>query len=379
MKLVSRTTIAAVEAQLRDLANQPPNFSLQIPKDIAHAAAGGGAAAVQLLISWAQQQNLPTLRTYLTAGKPQQVEEFVSYLHGIIAVLISSAAYDNKTKTDLMPSLRSAALQRLEVLQGVRPRNAMRGPDFDLLCFDHLNRGAPFLLYRPGALQPRDRHEFMAVTRIVLQAIVPAARLRDLPSDLTEALGGILFETFRNTADHARRDLAGNVLTRSVRGIHARRYEPRAEFLPQITEGYEPLQRYCERMRPDGNSRWLQFIELSIFDSGPGFAQAASGKPISELSIEEERAIVSDCFLRGRTSKRRAGFGEGLPLVIRLLRRHRGFLRLRTGRLSLHADLSTGGNEVSPAFESWVPAGYQAAPPVTGSLLTIILPLDPVE
>jgi hypothetical protein len=96
------------------------------------------------------------------------------------------------------------------------------------------------------------------------------------------------------------------------------------------------------------------------------------------MSTREEFDAVQDCFRAGMTTKVHSGHGIGLIYVLRLLRQKNGFLRIRTGRLSLFADLSHAtGEEADGAFtlKDATGAGLRRVGRVQGTLLTFLIPL----
>jgi hypothetical protein len=91
-------------------------------------------------------------------------------------------------------------------------------------------------------------------------------------------------------------------------------------------------------------------------------------------------AAVIDCFKKNATSKRHGDYGQGLPLVIKLLREKRGFLRLRTGRLSLYEDYSrpVGDPDSPPDLQGgYLPdKSVRTLSRVEGTLVTLLVPLQ---
>jgi hypothetical protein len=94
------------------------------------------------------------------------------------------------------------------------------------------------------------------------------------------------------------------------------------------------------------------------------------------MTLDEEEHAVRQCFGSG-TSKNHDRFGQGLLHVTRVLRAEGGFLRLRTGRLSLYVDYSAqdAGADASHALRRWLPEDGEPLAPVAGSLLTVMLPM----
>lgn len=100
-----------------------------------------------------------------------------------------------------------------------------------------------------------------------------------------------------------------------------------------------------------------------------------TGRPLSQLSNEEEESAVRDCFGSG-SAKRQSRFGEGLPHVLRLLHRHGGFLRLRTGRQSFYIDFSEKGKiNGTDQLRRHLADDVFGLAPASGSLLTILIPM----
>ena len=111
-----------------------------------------------------------------------------------------------------------------------------------------------------------------------------------------------------------------------------------------------------------------------MLDSGPGFAATRTGTPLDQLTLDAEEAAVRARFGRG-SAKGQSRFGEGLPRVMRLLRRQKGFLRLRSGKLSSYIDFSDedqGGEAVLQRYQQSDLAGLS---PIAGSLLTVLIPM----
>ncbi|WP_426168561.1 hypothetical protein [Pseudoduganella sp. R-34] len=85
------------------------------------------------------------------------------------------------------------------------------------------------------------------------------------------------------------------------------------------------------------------FLEITVVDSGPGLARRWLSsreenplvvRDLGEISLEDERKAVTDCFAKWATSSHNSARGIGLFSVARMLQEQNGFLRLRTGRLA---------------------------------------------
>lgn len=376
MRIASQSTIIASERALLALGADLGDEPLLLPKNIKHLAGGAEAALAQVIVTWAQRSEARRLETYISTQ--EQVEEFVRRLPGLVAALCADEAVALGGEDSLMPLLTSAALTRLKHLQGSRPKAGYRGSSAEIVCADHLGWDAPYLLYLPdhrGGSKLRSRENFRDLAYWLLIGAVPREYHDLFDAEAGEALGGMLFEIFKNTQDHALADIYGDVLDISIRAIKTNHHAITPEGMQRIVEEFEPLASYCNTLAPPEGAHQTHLFELSVLDSGPGFASTWTSLPIEELSLEQEETAVRECFGRG-SAKGESRFGEGLPHVLRLLKRQQGFLRLRTGRLSLYADFS----ELGDADNAGLLRRYHAADapelaPVSGSLLTILIPM----
>lgn len=375
MQLSGAATIPAIEAALSALAAGNPQERLKLPLHIRHVVGGGEAALTQLAITWAQSRPEPILETFIESD--EQVAEFVRRLTGLVAGLCSRDILAHRGGSSISDRVRSAALARLAILQSGKPSGAYRGSSVEIPCVDHLGKDAPYLLCSPAPgeePQLRPRSAFTELASYLLGRTVPEQYQRFIAAETPEGLGNMIFELFKNTQDHGQVDDHGNMPAISVRAVKTMHYAIRTDHLQDMVRNYPALARFCETLRPPRRARQAHMFELSVLDSGPGFAVSRLHRPLTEITREAEEAAVRECFTEF-SSKGSKRFGQGLPHVLRLLARERGFLRLRTGRVSLHAAFSgEDGTPLAERLETYVPDLHQLAP-VSGSLMTVLIPL----
>ncbi len=379
MRIAAESTIAACERALAEIERSGEKESLKLPTNIKHLAGGGEANLAQVIITWAQHVRTRKLETYISDLGDDQVKKFTRRLPGMVAALCADTISDVGGHQSISEKTQVAALSRLDVLQGSRPKAAYRGSAAEVLCADHLGRNAPYLLYRSdssGDTKLRSREQYRDLANWLLKTTIPKTYRQQFDTEAARAIGGMLYEIFQNTEDHALVDSNGDVLDISFRGIKTDHLSVRPEALKDIVEDFEPLASYCKTLRPPNDATHTQLFELSVFDSGPGFAVSWTGKELNELSDEQEETAVRECFGKG-SAKGESRFGQGLPHVMRILQRQGGFLRLRTGRLSLFADFSMPEQKADSlqAIRRWDPVVDSSLAPVAGSLITIMLPL----
>lgn len=375
MRIPAQASVANIEQALLEADAAADEEPFRLPSNLRHLGCGGEAALSQLLVTWAQPRPPSTLETFVQS--PDQIDEFVRRLPGLTGALCARVVMGGGDSGDVTARMRTAALARLDILLSGKPKPAYRGSSVEIVCADHLGRNAPYLLYQPSGVRAprlRPRDSFASLASWLLRQTVPEAYQALIAPETPDALGGMMFELFKNTEDHGQVDAFGNFLAMSIRAIKTLHHAMEPERLAQIVADYPPLARYCQSLEPADGAAQTHLFELSILDSGPGFAVSRTGKPLDTIGPEEEEAAVRDCFTTF-SAKGGSRFGQGLPHVLRVLRKERGFLRLRTGRLSIHADFSADNAGEGPAaLQVFRPDAARVAP-VAGSLLTVLLPL----
>jgi hypothetical protein len=377
LRIAAESTIPASERALAEVAASSGNELLFLPLNLRHLAGGAEAALAQVIVSWAQKNPNGPLETYITSHS--QIDDFIRRLPGFVAALCSSRALGRNGES-IFTELRNASLARLDQLQSSRPKEAYRGTSAEIVCADHLGLDRPYLLYQPGpsgTTRLRSRENFRDLAHWLLRGAIPEG-LRgevNLP-ETSAAVGSMLFEIFKNTEDHALVDAAGNVLDISIRTIKTNHHALLPERLESIVGDFPPLADYCASLTPPAGAAHVRLFELSVLDSGPGFAATWSRRSYEQMDLTEEEDATRACFGRG-SAKGQVRFGEGLPHVLRLLRRQRGFLRLRTGRLSFFLNFSQEdqlGAE-SPVLRRYDPPDGAGMALAAGSLISILIPM----
>lgn len=379
MDLTSTHSVSAAEALLGELPAVGDGTPLRIASNSRGNAAGGEPAVAQAVITWAQATGEARLLTYARHAGDDRIQQLPRRLVGLTASLVCDVA----TAMDgalIGPEIKQAALKRLSILQGWRPRDGSRGPQIEILCADHLDRSFPVTLYGlddHGKRSVRPAKAFKDLGKLLLNTVLLPGMARTMSSGLPDAIGDALYELFRNTDHHALTDVDGNHLRRSVRGIHARRHSLEPEALERMVGESAPLLEFSRRRHARAGRKHLQLVEFSVFDSGPGLA----GRWLSRVSddLDEEKQAVIECFERHGTSQAVHGRGMGLPIVVAALRERDGFLRLRTGRQSLYADLAVEASVpfgTPPTLHAW--PGETRPSRVSGTLVTFLLPVEDI-
>lgn len=281
-----------------------------------------------------------------------------------------------------------------------------------LLCLDNVpaSIGLPPQLYPPPQMmRVASRDQFVYLVDQLIKAVTAEANIRGAITNHRERLTTILHELFKNTHDHARTTVDKQPLPLSIRGPYSRFYtaEQLAYTAPlamkdndgnEIIPNFNQAERYASyfvrprtstnhRLVPAPDRHFLGLLELSVFDTGPGFAATYLKDRFAGASVQEQFEAVLGCFSTGRSSTGDESRGYGLWKVLRDLRELKGFIRVRTNRVHVYRDFAWYGNMflqpdiVAPAerMMDWrrgitqkITEGY---PDMQGAHVAVLIPL----
>ncbi|MBX3412597.1 MAG: hypothetical protein KF708_07910 [Pirellulales bacterium] len=339
LRIVGPQSPAQVEEELR-LIVAAPGEHLQLPVRPREWWLGGELGLTQLAVTWSRLTEDSVLVTHIAPEEQpaDQLRAMARRVFGFTALLMAHEIVDRSE--DGSRSLRKDAYEqcRQVVEMMFRPiRDFALGAKVFLICVDHSTRSAIPWLYTPaGAVG--DRIAFITLTReLITKTTTPPDY--SIPASAIPKLGTIIHELFKNTDEWAKRDLNNVPWRRSVRGLSVERHSWAQEQLAAI-EAYNPAltSYFAARRRSSSDSR-LRFVELTVFDAGIGLARRWLGTKWSrELTVEDEYSACIACLTKHNTSSPKQEKGLGLAEVMKSLNDLDGFLKIRTGRMSLYRD-----------------------------------------
>lgn len=378
-RIPSVATIASCEEALLKLEKTPTDHShLVAPTNFKHKSFGAEISWAQFILTWAQKYGKCKLSTFAEGPSDVQIENFTKQLIGFVASLCASEIRSLRNNSVLTDYYKGIAIERLDKLQERRPNDYTKGQKIEVIASDDLGRSSPESLYPRkvnGYRALGSRSYFVRAASRLVSSILPLEKVITRDPETERAIGALLYETFRNTEDHARYDISGNSIRHSNRILQASATSGFRRTLIEATDGIDPLQQYISRFQPTNGKFQLTFLTLSILDSGPGFAQTFTLVPLRKLSFEQELEATKECFTSA-SRRNRPEYGKGLELVREYLRRRRGFLRLRTGRVSMYYDGTLDNNVDEPIpLKLWQTNGQPQVAPVEGSLISMHVPV----
>ena len=332
-------------------------LDLTIPNDLTEGGSIGRSVALcQLILTWSRKSQYPCINTFLTDTDQSGHETFVGRCHGLAAAYFSNAIYPHNTDKNIRTALLTAARSRMTAMQNGELHQTSRGRQIEFVFVQGAKREFHHAFYRraprhPGEIFERETHGTLIRTPMELNHflkrcqeclnIAPDSRsiAQNKSIDLVgfEApypIATLIHEAFRNTAEHAYLQQDGMSYSKNLRCfLIAVRTLERDSFMASTVSSNlaqstartyfeESARRYGEMRR-----KTIDFLEISLLDSGPGFSQTIENQGNSSFSDVES---VATCFKKHVSSKVSPAAGLGLSRILTAVNDLRGFLRVRT-------------------------------------------------
>ena len=369
ISLSRQTSFVGLEELLRDV-QRTAGQDLKLPIQVSYGGAFSfPAMALQAVATWARlhegKRRIHVTPNFATDANTQE---------RVAATLFSMSGlyFAHEVVAGNQIISRNRALEvvapRVFAMQDYRYQDTLRGPNTALCCFEGAKLEFLRSLYvlprrgTPEITTVRSASEFASILPRMLDACVSKSSAT-LTATQTIALSQIVHQLFKNADVHTASDTEGRLYDSGVRGIQVRevRIANEATFAAFVTDD-RALHAYLSKLgrrkltRHHGNKGtearlepWASssFIEISVFDTGPGLALRwlARHKGVtrySEVDREEEMEAVKACFQLHATTHSAAMKGDGLPIALGAMKELRAFMFLRTGRLALFQDFSSG-------------------------------------
>lgn len=385
LQISSSATIANCEAYLATLSNKDCS-ALVLPSTYKHAHCGGAAALLQVITTWVRRQNPPgaELITYArTVDDDGVLKKLSESLPGLAAILMATDIRTQDGEFSVRKICYALAKQRVQYMNQADFAKTAKGKTISLLCADETSLRALRPLYASlgdGSFQVRGEADFIDLAGSLLQLANTNTHTYQFQHDEMQTIGIILKELFSNTHKYARSDTESRSYRKSVRGIHSSYHMLDENSQNAISGGFDPLDNYLYRLRLQNQGRRL--LEISVFDSGPGLAAHKQKQKIdASLDLREEYNLITECFLMHESGGSTPGAGIGLTRTLECLKSRRGFLRLRSGRLSLFKEFSGATTSYLRNVDFRLEdaqlgtEGLTEMAAVSGALLTLLIPV----
>lgn len=384
--------IPAIESFLENLLSKPDEeiAALEMPVDTQGYHFSGLSCAIQAVATWARASKSRDL-IFRKSVTPQQerIETIAQRPHEFAASMLAKTI--SLQKEDGAENIREQTYQ-IAKAQVEKQHADKTGSSRGNLCWsafvDHSSKAFDPKYYLTGSEEtpaPRQMEQISAIVqRMVHKSLSLTGGAFPSDEDFRANLGRIIYELFLNTHEHGRKTSVTGPLNPGIRMILTNGLNLDLQALDGIKSKDPTLKPYLDRFLGRG-----RFVEINVFDSGLGYAkywQTMHGKKIDAgiSDAEEEYKIFKKCFQFRKSSTTENTKGNGLPVVLDRLTRINGFIKVRTGKLSLYRNLIDQpfrGENDSCDFYDWkqqvdASTALSSQAEVTGVAVTLLIPLD---
>lgn len=384
MQISRKLNLYDIESLYDSIGNDP---QLRLPISMSH---GGGlgvdAALAQLIVTWARAYEQSVLHLYAPVEQAiAQIPQIAKSAAGLFALIMSSEihAEDHQVVDRREALLAIKPLIEAMFVGDIRNTSSTKGARptaINLFSVNFAKREfiKPFYFdHSSPHVQPHSWFSHLiAQSSELMTAKQDRATL--LKAGLPE-LGSVLRELIDNADQHAVTDVAGIKYKKALRGTSIKLNRISRKDALAYSDREPELARFILKLFL--KSETLDFLEISVIDSGPGLARrwltAKEGRPVDsleKLDFEDELRATLDCFRSHITSKPDSGAsGMGLYLALQALNKLKAYVRVRTGRLSLNQAFqgSSGMMEFEPSARG-IKERLVAA---EGTVFTICIPV----
>ncbi len=340
-------TIEACEKFISDIYSGEKGRTLLLPIESKSYAFGGLATAIQAVNTWVRpnEKRMIQLRS---SNSENEKRELINRPHKFVAAMSAKRIFsENEPNNDLRKNINLIAKKAIED-QAKSKFGQQRGG----LCWfgfvDHSSKGFDPNFYNQNndckhTLRQPDQFQSI-IKSMVDSAVFATSPSQSFGVENLNNFSQIFFELFSNTHEHGTRsENRSDWLTPGVRIIYVQSINLTGQGTQGIIKNQPMLSEYIEAVPKNENINKKRFVEVSLIDSGLGYCNRwlsdnQSENRIQNISILKEYEIFKECFKFRQSSTPRDNKGHGLPVVMDKLTKLRGFMRVRSGRLSLYRD-----------------------------------------
>lgn len=381
MQIPKNISISELESSLSEIKLSQ---ELRLPSSL---SLGGGlgieAALAQAVMTWARNNNAPTLHLYANENEAlANIWDLATSSYGLSALLLASQIHDeqhNKISrlealneiTPIIDAMYTGDLKGTIGGKGARPKT------INLYSINHAEREYISPFYSGETVKPE--LEFSALVRKISETML--SREIEINKYRLGKIGTFLHELILNASTHGSEDLNRTKLKRALRGITVKHNHVKKEQIPRYSHGNPELFKFLSKNILTNNNDGLDFFEISVLDSGPGLAKHwLSHKrkeqitKLDSFSLTEERQATLECFDKHTTAKDSDESGMGLHNATTAMNSLKAFARLRTGRLSLQQAFD--GTSKTEKFRPKISPNQENLEEIEGTLFTICIPVQ---
>ena len=327
MLIKKKTTIEDIEQYYLEVMKSPA--VIEIANGFKSLKIGLIPRLAQFFITIAKNKSVPFQFSWVKLNDEDSQSNIINDIICVTAILMSDEVYGE----------HSHALKKLlneQLVNRFKQSIFKSGRQIQMMAVDHsIEQFAnPECFYLPsnGGFINRDSTHYAEVLKDFFKKTDRKAKFKDTEFD---GLSELLFELIDNTEQHGKSDFTRGIFKKSVRSVVLNMHLlTKRRDLSRVCGENNPTAEYINSVKDDNKT--LHLLEISIFDSGPGIYKSFLKNEASS-SIKDEAKTLSESFLDEVTSKPAGyGVGRGLNKARLILNDRRGFISIRSGRLSVY-------------------------------------------
>lgn len=334
-----------LENILKDIHDNKENIKLRIPKTLKFSGGlGVEINLIQIIITCFRLSNSNILHTYYNSigndDDKTYLEKFNARLFGICALTMANQIIDSQSNILKKSFSLAPAIPYIEAMDQSDYSNTTKGKEVNLVSISGVKREYISSLYNLGnKYSLKSSLQFKIEIKKIIEYLIKFTFLSKreeiktkINDNYLDKISLLVHELFINTDEHAKTNFEGNNYLRTISGI---KYAFSDYEKNQITDIFHSnMSDYTDFLKSNCKSdEKITIFEISIFDSGPGYARRWLKKDFKDFSLEEEQKAFEFCLKKHSTTKHDYQSGMGLSIVRNMLESLNGYIRIRSGRL----------------------------------------------
>lgn len=335
-----------------------PGIGITLPNILQYKGSLGIEGLMcQLVATWMRVN--PDRRVYIAHDAISSEDHFKDLCASLYGTCVLQYATDiqllDGSAVNRHVALESAYRSVRDVSLG-RYDNAYNGSYVTVFSFKSLGSNKEYNNRMYLGQDALDRGYVRSVVREIIQTVVNDDEY-SLISEFVDSASEIVSELYDNTHNHSRYSVDGVLLSENFRAIVIDCSEMNAERLQELSQdGVKGMLGIYSDWTGwmIANGRNIPILNITVVDSGPGYARRWTSKEASELTWDEESQAIEKCFTKNYTTTRNYASGSGLSHVMRDVKKLKGILTLRTGRALVSKGFHNGQGSIKVLKEDMV-------------------------
>jgi hypothetical protein len=337
-------SLISIEEKYTDLL-KGKQYKLRLPSTLNSAGALGlEVAVIQLIGTWLRTGEYKKIFHSHQNPTAEAFEKICSSMYGLITlVLVDEVTSRSGDKIPRGMALQGAK-KTIDNLRSGNYKNCFKSRYFGVPCIKTPTYDKEFQEpFYNGDHVISSEAFFRQIHKILKSKIGEKGRVSTLESMIDfRDLSVLLWELFKNTHDHGREDISGNLIESNFRGILIQQNDLTKDYF-NIWCGELPSTAQQNLKLNWANQEQKNYVlDISIIDFGSGFFDLAKTKTGVEVDDEGKIATILKCFDEGWSRFPKSNRGSGLTKVLQCINKYHGWLRVRTDNLVIEKTFVEG-------------------------------------